>query len=260
MVETAGDFPGSMPPALDGATVAAQLGSLAVALDEFNRNCGSEVEMDVLLRRVCEQVVDAIPDADLAGISLVRDGEVVTVASTDDAVRAVDPRHLVQHRPSAPADGAPTAAARKVLRLRLVDAAVQAPTLAEELEQAGMRSVLSAALTVDESVAGTLDLYGREDHGFSDFDAVVLLVYTTAIEGLLRSANSVTQARNEISGLTKAMETRAVIEQAKGIVMALRGVSADQAFEILVVQSQQEHLKLAEVARRIVESVTTPAE
>ncbi len=67
-------------------------------------------------------------------------------------------------------------------------------------------------------------------------------------------------ARNEVTGLTRAMKSRAVIEQAKGIVMALRGVSADQAFEILVAQSQQEHVKLAEVARRIVESVTTNPE
>ncbi|MFD9662793.1 ANTAR domain-containing protein [Rhodococcus sp. NPDC059968] len=67
-------------------------------------------------------------------------------------------------------------------------------------------------------------------------------------------------ARNEFSGLTRAMKTRAVIEQAKGIVMALRGVSVDRAFEILVAQSQQEHVRLAEVARRIAESVTTNPE
>ncbi|MCQ4118438.1 GAF and ANTAR domain-containing protein [Rhodococcus sp. FXJ9.536] len=216
--------------------------------------------MDRLLRRVCERVVDAIGDADMAGISLERDAEVVTVASTDEAVRTINPRHLPQHSSPGPIGGASAGrvATRKVVRFRLVDAAVRWPSLAKDLEQTGMRSVLSAALTVDESVAGTLDLYGRGDHGFSDLDAVVLLVYTTAIEGLLESARRVTLARNEVTGLTKAMESRAVIEQAKGIVMALQGVSADQAFEILVVQSQQEHLKLAEVARRIVESVTTP--
>ncbi|MFC9840635.1 ANTAR domain-containing protein [Rhodococcus sp. NPDC127530] len=61
-------------------------------------------------------------------------------------------------------------------------------------------------------------------------------------------------------GLTRAMKTRAVIEQAKRIVMALRGVSVDRAFEILVAQSQQEHIRLAEVAHRIAESVTTNPE
>ncbi|MDT2010181.1 GAF and ANTAR domain-containing protein [Rhodococcus opacus] len=251
MTETAGERPGSLSPDLDSATIAAQLGSLATALDEFNRNSGSQVEMSLLLQRVCEQVVDAIAGADMAGISLLQDGRVVTVADTDEAVRAID----IVNFQAIDGDYFGVAGARKVVKARLGEAAERWPSVADNLDQAGMRSFLSAPL-VDEALAGTLNIYGKGDHGFSELDAVVLLVYTTAIEGLLRSARSVELARNEVSGLTRAMKTRAVIEQAKGIVMALRGVSADQAFVILVAQSQQEHVKLAEVARRIVVSVT----
>ncbi len=67
MAETVGEHPESMSPDLDSATIAAQLGSLATALDEFNRNSGSQVEMSLLLQRVCEQVVDAIADATWPG-------------------------------------------------------------------------------------------------------------------------------------------------------------------------------------------------
>jgi len=256
MAETVGEHPESMSPDLDSATIAAQLGSLATALDEFNRNSGSQVEMSLLLQRVCEQVVDAIADADMAGISLLRDGRVVTVAYTDEAIREID----IENFQAIDGDYFGVAGTRKVVKARLGEAAARWPSVADNLDQAGMRSFLSAPLAVDEALAGTLNIYGQGDHGFSELDAVVLLVYTTAIEGLLRSARSVELARNEVSGLTRAMKTRAVIEQAKGIVMALRGVPADQAFEILVAQSQQEHIKLAEVARRIVESVTTNPE
>ncbi|MFC9552462.1 GAF and ANTAR domain-containing protein [Rhodococcus sp. NPDC056960] len=252
MTETAGEHPGSLSPDVDGATIAAQLGSLATALDEFNRNSGSQMEMSLLLQRVCEQVVDTIAGADMAGISLLRDGRVVTVAGTDDAVRAID----IDTVQTIDGDYFGPAGARKVVKARVDEAARRWPAVADNLGQAGMRSFLSAPLAVDEALAGTLNIYGAGDHGFSELDAVVLLVYTTAIEGLLRSARSVELARNEVTGLTRAMKTRAVIEQAKGIVMALQGVSAEQAFEILVAQSQQEHVKLAEVARRIVDSVT----
>ncbi|BAH48462.1 GAF and ANTAR domain-containing protein [Rhodococcus opacus] len=255
MSETAGERPESMSPDLDGGTIAAQLGSLATALDEFNWNSGSQVEMGLLLQRVCEQVVDAIADADMAGVSLLRDGLVETVAYADETVRQID---IQSFQAIDGDDYFGVAGSRKVVKATRGEAAARWPSLADNLDQAGMRSFLSAPLAVDEALAGTLDIYGRGDHGFSELDAVVLLVYTTAIEGLLRSARSVELARNEVTGLTRAMKTRAVIEQAKGIVMALRGVSADRAFEILVAQSQQEHVKLAEVARRIVESVTNP--
>lgn len=61
-----------------------------------------------------------------------------------------------------------------------------------------------------------------------------------------------TQALDEISGLHTAMETRAIIEQAKGMIMATLKVSADDAFQVLVQRSQNGHTKLVDVARELV--------
>ena len=58
------------------------------------------------------------------------------------------------------------------------------------------------------------------------------------------------QARN----LQLAMETRSVIEQAKGVLMAQRRVDADAAFEILRDASQRYNRKLREIAQGIVQS------
>jgi AmiR/NasT family two-component response regulator len=51
-----------------------------------------------------------------------------------------------------------------------------------------------------------------------------------------------------------AMETRAVIEQAKGVLMAQRHVSAEEAFEILRAASQRYNRKLRDIAHGIVQS------
>ena len=51
------------------------------------------------------------------------------------------------------------------------------------------------------------------------------------------------------------MASRAVIEQAKGILMAQRDCSADEAFDMLRRASQRENVKLRDVAQRIVGSV-----
>jgi AmiR/NasT family two-component response regulator len=50
------------------------------------------------------------------------------------------------------------------------------------------------------------------------------------------------------------MRSRAVIEQAKGILMALHGLDADAAFDMLTQQSQRSHRKLRDVAQAIVQA------
>ena len=52
--------------------------------------------------------------------------------------------------------------------------------------------------------------------------------------------------------LSRAMETRGVIEQAKGILMSTHRVSADDAFDLLVTRSQNENRKLRDVADDVV--------
>jgi AmiR/NasT family two-component response regulator len=58
--------------------------------------------------------------------------------------------------------------------------------------------------------------------------------------------------------LAEAMRSRAVIEQAKGILMADSRIGADAAFEELVRRSQNANVKLRDIARRLVEERSTP--
>ena len=64
-------------------------------------------------------------------------------------------------------------------------------------------------------------------------------------------------AREEIAQLRVALTTRGVIDQAKGILMAQTGCTADAAFEMLKRASMRDNRKLNEVAARIVDSVVT---
>lgn len=55
----------------------------------------------------------------------------------------------------------------------------------------------------------------------------------------------------EIDGLKTAMRSRAVIDQAKGVIMSTMGCSADAAFAVLVQQSSSQNRKLAEIAAEL---------
>jgi AmiR/NasT family two-component response regulator len=60
------------------------------------------------------------------------------------------------------------------------------------------------------------------------------------------------QLIEEVTGLRRAIQTRAVIEQAKGIVMATCACGSDEAFQVLVAQSQHENRKVRDVAAELV--------
>ena len=59
---------------------------------------------------------------------------------------------------------------------------------------------------------------------------------------------------HEIDQLNKAMDSRAAIEQAKGVLMATMRIGPDAAFDVLVAASQRENRKLREIAERLVAS------
>lgn len=76
-------------------------------------------------------------------------------------------------------------------------------------------------------------------------------------DGELRSALDITLRRfAEFNNLQGAFARRALIEQAKGILMARNNIDAEQAYELLKTHSQTNGKKLSEIARAITESHT----
>lgn len=70
----------------------------------------------------------------------------------------------------------------------------------------------------------------------------------------------VNAAEHEAAGLRAAMDTRGVIEQAKGMIMLTLKIDAEAAFDVLVQRSQNSHVKLVEVAHEIVATGIRPVE
>ena len=57
------------------------------------------------------------------------------------------------------------------------------------------------------------------------------------------------------TALSKVNAARAEIEQAKGLLMAAYGISADQAFDILVWRSQETNVKVRMLAHRFIKAM-----
>ena len=63
---------------------------------------------------------------------------------------------------------------------------------------------------------------------------------------------------NLARNMAEAMRTRAVIEQAKGMLMADERISDEEAFDRLVALSQHANVKVRDVARRVVDERSRP--
>lgn len=72
-----------------------------------------------------------------------------------------------------------------------------------------------------------------------------------------RLVDTITALRDEIAGLRQAGQLRAILEQAKGVLMERHRISSDEAFARLRALSQQHNVRVVEVAATVV-GVTVP--
>jgi AmiR/NasT family two-component response regulator len=106
------------------------------------------------------------------------------------------------------------------------------------------------------SSIGALNVYSTEPAAFASPESLEAgLEVAEVVAVAVANADSHWQLGEQARNMRLAMESRAVIEQAKGVLMAQRRVDADVAFEILRDASQRYNRKLRDIATGIVESV-----
>jgi hypothetical protein len=233
----------SWPTVLDEVTGA--LESLTASLDTAD-------DFTILLHQMCAQVVHAVPGVDEATVTLLTDDQPSTVASTSDVVTGLDhDQYTVGDGPCLEA-----ASSGKLVRVSVADAAGKWPDFARDAAAAGFGSFLSAPLVVAEGYGGGVNCYSRAHGGFAELDEKLLDLYTSAVTPTLRVYCRYQQSRDTAEHLRVALQSRAVIDQAKGILMAIRQIGADEAFTLLVEQSQRENRKLRDLAVQLVNQAT----
>lgn len=70
-------------------------------------------------------------------------------------------------------------------------------------------------------------------------------------DGAPAAEGELTSLRAEVAGLRRAMQTQAVIEQAKGMLMMRFGLTADAAFALLVRLSQDNNRKVSAICTAV---------
>lgn len=206
-----------------------------------------------VLDAVCAEAVRVVPGADMASITAIRGDGAHTAAYTNEWALQVD-------RTQYEAGAGPclqAAATGETVRVSIDSASELWPEFAASAKRFRVRSYLAAPLRVDENLTGAINLFGFGDHGFQEIDSKLLELYTTVVTFGLRTTRRYHETRALADHLETAMRSRAVIEQAKGILMAIHKISDEEAMDQLIARSQKVNVKLRQVAADFVRTMTT---
>jgi transcriptional regulator with GAF, ATPase, and Fis domain len=200
--------------------------------------------------RVAQITRDAIPAAEIVGISMLDDrGRPATAVYTDEASPEMDASQYEENR-------GPCLDAwrqKRVVRIEdIADAADEYPKFSRAAADHGISSTLSLPLVIGDHGLGAMNLYSIRVRAFTPDDETLGYDLATTASVVLSNASAFWQAYELGEHLTEAMKTRGVIEQAKGMLMAQSNLTADEAFGVLCRASQRENVKLRDIARRIV--------
>src|SRR5579875_1689189 len=227
-----------------------RLDEVTRALADLAEVLDREEDLTQVLQRTVDQVVRATPATEMASVTVLRGDRAETVASTSERVLAIDAeQYAAGEGPCLEA-----ASTGQIVRVSVEQARERWPAFARSAHAARVASYLSVPLLIDEKFAGSLNLYSEQGHGFGDLDEALLRLYTTAATAAIANARRYAEARTLAENLRRALDSRAVIDQAQGVLMARRGISAEEAFKVLARESQNTNTKLREIAARLTES------
>ncbi len=220
------------------------------ALERLGRLSLRDLSMEDLLQTVADLTKTVMPGHPEASVSLLVKDRPSTVASTGQLASDLDETQYDRDH------GPCLHAARTGELIEIADARTDTrwPDYMPRAAEHGALSSLSVPLAIDadEQISGALNVYAREPHAFdadSRAAATKFAPYATVAAGNLHAYRS---ARNLAEHLQTALETRGVIDQAKGILMERHKLTADQAFQVLALMSMKTNRKLRAIADDLV--------
>jgi GAF domain-containing protein len=128
------------------------------------------------------------------------------------------------------------------------------PRFSEAAVAREVRAVLASPLPYNQDAVGVVAVLSEQRRPWSPEGELALLAFTD-LAALLIATMMAGEQQSEIAAqLQGALDSRQVIEQAKGVLMGTQGISARTAYEQLRAQARAERRKLSAVCTEVVQS------
>ncbi len=211
------------------------------------RDLLAQESVNATLARITASATELIDGCDAAGILVLHDTKVETLAPTDRLV--TDSDLLQQQLGEGPCfDIARRARGERIFRIAdLTGEHQRRPVFAPQARALGVGSMMGFLLfTDDEELGVALNLFSREPGAFTEAGETAGWMLASHAAVAFSSARAHAQMEH-------AVATRHVIGEAMGILMGSRHLTEDEAFDVLRRYSQESNVKLREVARLVCE-------
>lgn len=209
-----------------------------------------EVSVPDALHTLTQRCVDLL-DVSAAGVMLdVPQGQVVEVVGSDEHTRSLelfglewDEGPLLDCRRSQAHVGE--------FRLDTEPACTRWPRFTPRALLLGFTSVATVPLRRQDTVVGALSLHRDRPKPLDDTQLRLAQALADTATVCVIGQQALHEQRKQIAQLQDALESRIIIEQAKGFLASSRGCSADQAFVRMRTYARNRRLKLSDVARQV---------
>ncbi|WNV75256.1 GAF and ANTAR domain-containing protein [Geodermatophilus sp. DSM 44513] len=212
--------------------------------------------MDTLLQTVADLTKTVMPGNPEASVLLLVKDRPTTVVSTGRLATDLDETQCDEgHGPCLHA--ARTGEVTVVPDTRADD---RWPDYLPRAVEHGNLSSLSIPLVIDpdEQVTGALNIYARRPHAFDEASRSVATRFAPYAAVAAGNLYAYQTARDMAANLQTALESRTIIDQAKGILMERYKLSADRAFQLLARASMTTNRKLRDIADHLVRTGELP--
>jgi GAF domain-containing protein len=229
---------------------------LAKTLVELADTLVADFDVVELLTRLADRCVEVL-EVGAAGLMLAGpDGELKVMASSSEAMRVLELFELQA------AEGPCLDCYRSgkaVMQADLATPTSRWPSFAAETLAAGFRSVQALPLRLRGTVIGALNLFHVEagEMSTADIEGAQALADVATIAILQNRASVGAQELNQ--QLQHALNSRVVIEQAKGMVAERSGLNIELAFTALRAYARNHNLRLVDVAESVIDGSLAPS-
>ena len=222
--------------------------SLGALHEQLARVVLADRELPDVLDEVVRISRATMRGADATSITLIRDERAFTAAF--DGQLAMDADELQYERGYGPCLDAGRAGELFVI----TDMATEQrwPDYTRHAAERGVGSSLSVPLPFQGATIGALNNYATRPHAFTETDRALGQEVAAFVAIAVGNAEATARAVQDAANMRQAMTSRAVIEQAKGVLMERHKTTAEQAFTLLTHASQRSNVKLRDVADELV--------
>jgi GAF domain-containing protein len=217
-------------------------------LSEFAHTLVRRYQIGDVLYELVERMTGVL-DVAGAGVSLGEGERIRFVTAVNEAaVRAEEVQEQSQDGPCTEAFRTGKVVAVSDLR----DVVGRWETFCVGALEAGFVAVAGIPMAVDSRTLGAVNLYSAHPRSWSDEDVAAAQVLADMATSYIINASELEQAQRTNEQLREALESRLVIEQAKGILSAEGRLSIDDAFKALRRHARNHNATLRSVADAVV--------